>query len=79
MISRCSHLSDQPLAMKRAARSSSSCGMRRLLALRAEIARRLDQRLAEVPGPDAIDDDARGQRRGIGEDSSASSSRPEPS
>ena len=43
--------------------------MRRLFALRAEVARRCHQRPAEVPAPDAVDDHARGQRRGIGEDS----------
>ena len=42
--------------------------MGRLLALGAEIAGRLDQRLAEVPAPDAIDDDAGGERSGVGED-----------
>ena len=68
MISRCSHLSDQPLAMKRAARSSSSCGMSRFVALGAEIAGRIDQWLAEVPTPDAVDDDAGGERGGVGED-----------
>ena len=68
MISRCSHLNDQPLAMNRAARSSSSSGCVGAQPLRAEVARRADQMLAEVPAPDAIHDHARGQRRGVGED-----------
>ena len=36
--------------------------MARLVAEYAEVARRTDQTLSEVQGPDAIDDDARGQR-----------------
>ena len=37
-------------------------GMRGLFALNAEIAGGGDQRLAEMPAPDAVHDDARGQR-----------------
>ena len=68
MISRCSHFSDQPLAMKRAARSSSSSRVRRPVALRAEVARRVDQAGAEVVLPDAVDDHAGRQRRALGDD-----------
>ena len=52
--------------------------MRRLLALHAEIAGGRDQRLAEVPAPHAVDDHARGQRRGVGEDLVREFSRPDP-
>ena len=52
--------------------------MRRLFALRAEIARRGDEGLPEVPAPDAIDDDARGEPGASLKMRSASSRRPEP-
>ena len=59
---RCSAFTSQPLSMKRSGKPVEQLGMRRQRALAAEVLRRGDDAAAEMHAPDAVDDDARGQR-----------------
>ena len=68
MISRCSHFSDQPCSMNRAARSSSSSGCVGFSPCTPKSLGVATSGLPKCQRPDAVDDHPRRERCGIGED-----------